>query len=68
METDTGQARFDAIVLAVPPSSAEDLLPDGALHDVALWVATTGQFSDYQPASDPRSNSAAEPFIAAVDS
>ena len=68
VETDTGQARFDAIVLAVPPSSAEDLLPDGALHLAPGWSQRLGGSPIINLHLILDRTVLQEPFIAAVDS
>ena len=68
VETDTGPADFDAIVLAVPPTGAEHLLPAGALGVEPGWSGRLGRSPIVNLHLILDRKVLQEPFIAAVDS
>ncbi len=68
VETDTGPASFDAVILAVPPINAEDLLPPGALDMKRAWSTRLGRSPILNLHLVLDRSVLKEPFIAAVDS
>ena len=68
VETDTGPAYFDAVILAVPPTSAEDLLPPGALDAEPAWSRRLDRSPILNLHLVLDRTVLREPFIAAVDS
>jgi squalene-associated FAD-dependent desaturase len=68
VETDTGPADFDAVILAVPPTSAEELLPPGALDAEPAWSTRLGRSPILNLHLVLDRTVLQEPFIAAVDS
>jgi uncharacterized protein with NAD-binding domain and iron-sulfur cluster len=68
VETDTGSARFDAVILAVPPTGAEALLPDGAVALEPGWSQRLGSSPIINLHLILDRTVLQEPFVAAVDS
>ncbi|WP_077087814.1 hydroxysqualene dehydroxylase HpnE [Mycobacterium rhizamassiliense] len=68
VEADTGSARFDAVIAAVPPSGAEALLPEGAVDMEPGWSQRLGSSPIINLHLILDRTVLQEPFIAAVDS
>jgi hydroxysqualene dehydroxylase len=68
IETNTGPAHFDAVILAVPPTTAEDLLPPGTLDAEPAWSRRLGRSPILNLHLVLDRTVLQEPFVAAVDS